>query len=97
MNGLPDLAFLQRERDKRGRRRASTSHPDHRWMAQVARNVTDLEEGFFRGKRYLILDRDTKYSDEYKAGEHALRHTGDGGGRDLTYRAHRRMRFIVNI
>ena len=36
--------------------------PDNRWMAQVARNVTDLEEGFFRGKRYLILDRDTKYS-----------------------------------
>jgi hypothetical protein len=43
-----------------------TSHPDNRWMAQVARNVTDLEEAFSRGKRDLILDRDTKYSDEFR-------------------------------
>jgi len=35
-------------------------------MAQVARNVTDVEESFLCGKRYLILDRDTKYSDEFR-------------------------------
>jgi putative transposase len=35
-------------------------------MTQVARNVTDVEEGFLRGTRYLILDRDTKYSDEFR-------------------------------
>jgi len=34
-----------------------TPHPDTRWMAQNARNLTDLNDGFLRGKRYLILDR----------------------------------------
>ncbi len=44
-----------------------TPHPDNRWMKQIARNVTDAEEGFLRGTRYLILDRDTKYSDEFRS------------------------------
>jgi hypothetical protein len=36
-----------------------TRHPDSRWMTQIARNLTDLNDGFLRDKRYLILDRDT--------------------------------------
>lgn len=44
-----------------------TPHPDNRWMTQIARNVTDTEDGFLCGTRYLILDRDTKYSDEFRA------------------------------
>jgi putative transposase len=43
-----------------------TPHPDNRWMTQIARNVTDTEDGVLRGTRYLILDRDTKYSDEFR-------------------------------
>jgi putative transposase len=43
-----------------------TPHPDTRWMTQIARNLTDLDDGFLRGKRYLILDRDTKYSDVFR-------------------------------
>jgi transposase InsO family protein len=43
-----------------------TAHPDSRWMTQIARNVTDLNDGFLRGKRYLILDRDTKYCDAFR-------------------------------
>jgi putative transposase len=43
-----------------------TPHPDNSWMAQVARNVTDVSDGFLRGKRYLILDRDAKYTDEFR-------------------------------
>jgi transposase InsO family protein len=35
-------------------------------MAQVARNVTDVYEGLIRGKRYLLLDRDVKYSDAFR-------------------------------
>jgi hypothetical protein len=42
-----------------------TPHPDNRWMTQIARNLTDPDDGFLRGKRYLILDRDTKYSDAF--------------------------------
>jgi hypothetical protein len=43
-----------------------TPHPDNSWMTQVARNVTDMRDGFLRGKRYLLLDRDTKYSDAFR-------------------------------
>jgi hypothetical protein len=39
-----------------------TPHPDRSWMTQLARNVTDEDNGFLRGKRYLILDRDTKFA-----------------------------------
>jgi putative transposase len=43
-----------------------TPHPDNRWMTQIARNITDTEDGALHGTRYLILDRDTKYSDEFR-------------------------------
>ena len=35
-------------------------------MTQIARNVTDADDGFLRGTRYLILDRDAKYSDGFR-------------------------------
>jgi transposase InsO family protein len=38
-----------------------TSHPDQRWMMQVARNVTMDEWGFLSPGQYLIHDRDGKY------------------------------------
>ena len=44
-----------------------TTNPDNPWMMQVARNLTDVDTGFLRGKRYLILDRDTKYSDAFRS------------------------------
>jgi hypothetical protein len=44
-----------------------TPHPDNSWMTQIARNITDADDGFIRGTRYLILDRDSKYSDELGA------------------------------
>jgi hypothetical protein len=31
-------------------------------MTQVARNLTDVEDGFLRGAHYLILDRDPLYT-----------------------------------
>jgi putative transposase len=35
------------------------------WMAQVARNLSDDTEGFLKGKRYLIHDRDPLYTAEF--------------------------------
>jgi transposase InsO family protein len=35
------------------------------WMAQVARNLTDDVNGFLKGKRYLIHDRDVLYTQEF--------------------------------
>ena len=35
-------------------------------MKQVARNLTDVEDGFLRGVRYLILDRDPLYTSGFR-------------------------------
>src|SRR5215472_8107146 len=35
------------------------------WMNQVARNLSDAEEGFLTGKRYLIHDRDPLFTEEF--------------------------------
>lgn len=34
-------------------------------MKQVARNVTDVEDGFLLEKQFLIMDRDTKYTEGF--------------------------------
>ena len=44
-----------------------TANPDEGWMLQVARNVTDAEIGFLRGSRYLLMDRDAKLSEAFRA------------------------------
>jgi transposase InsO family protein len=44
-----------------------TPHPNERWMKQIARNVTMDEWGFLGSRRYLIHDRDTKFTDSFRA------------------------------
>jgi putative transposase len=36
-------------------------------MTQIARNLTDEVDGFFKGKRYLIHDRDPLYTQGFVA------------------------------
>jgi len=43
-----------------------TTRPDESWMLQSARNVTDAQSGALPAKRYLIIDRDTKYSQQFR-------------------------------
>src|SRR5437899_11935856 len=43
-----------------------TTQPHEAWMLQVARNLVDEEAGVLKGKGYLILDRDTKYTDQFR-------------------------------
>ena len=40
--------------------------PDGLWMHQMARNLLDVVDGFLRGKRYLIVDRDPLYTSEFR-------------------------------
>ncbi len=35
-------------------------------MAQVARNLTDTGDGFLLPHRFLIIDRDSKFSDQFR-------------------------------
>jgi hypothetical protein len=44
-----------------------TPHPNEAWMKQIARNVTMDEWGFLDSRRYLIHDRDTKFTDSFRA------------------------------
>ena len=53
-----------------------TRYPDSAWLAQIARNITDVSDGFLRGGRYLILDRDPKYTEGFR---HALIRTFGSG------------------
>jgi transposase InsO family protein len=36
--------------------------PDGEWMKQIARNLTDADDGFLNGARYLIHDRDPLFT-----------------------------------
>jgi putative transposase len=43
-----------------------TTRPDEPWMLQLARNLTDSQAGALHSKRYLIIDRDNKYSEQFR-------------------------------
>ena len=45
-----------------------TAEPDGPWVTQLTRNATDADDGFLRGTRFLIHDRDPLFS-------HAVRDT----------------------
>jgi putative transposase len=43
-----------------------TTNPDESWMLQIARNLSDAEDGFLCRKKYLLMDRDTKFSETFR-------------------------------
>ena len=45
----------------------TTTNPTSTWVEQAARNVTDCDRGFLTGKRFLIVDRDAKFSPKFKS------------------------------
>jgi putative transposase len=53
-----------------------TTRPDEAWMLQIGRNLLDEADGALAGKRYLIIDRDTKYSKRFRV-------FMEGGGADV--------------
>jgi putative transposase len=50
-----------------------TINPDEDWILQAGRNLSDSENGFLKGERYILMDRDAKYSDAFKS---MLKETG---------------------
>ncbi len=40
--------------------------PDGEWMKQIARNLTDCDEGFLNKTRYLIHDRDPLFTEAFR-------------------------------
>ena len=43
-----------------------TTSPHETWMKQMARELTNCEDGFLNGKRYLIMDRDPKFCESFR-------------------------------
>src|SRR5262249_53448754 len=43
-----------------------TSEPDEHWIRQVSRNLPDPDEGFLRGMKCLLLDRDPLYTAAFR-------------------------------
>ncbi len=43
-----------------------TTKPDSAFMAQVARNLTAIDDGFLCGMRFLILDLDSKFTAQFR-------------------------------
>ena len=60
------LLFVMEVATRRVHFAGCTPNPAEPWMKQVAKNLTDPFDGFLLGKRYLIMDRDTKFSDAFR-------------------------------
>ena len=60
------LLFVMELATRRVHFARSTANPDEPWMLQVARNLSDAEDGFLREKKYLLMDRDTKFSEAFR-------------------------------
>jgi hypothetical protein len=60
------LLFFMESATRRVHFAGSTTNPDEPWMFQIARNVSDAEDGFLREKKCLLMDRDTKFSKEFR-------------------------------
>ena len=61
------LLFIMELATRRVYFAGSTANPDELWMLQMARNLSDAEDGFLRRKKFLMLDRDAKFSEEFRA------------------------------
>jgi len=44
-----------------------TTNPAEAWMLQIARNACDVDDGVLSGGRKLLIDRDAKYSGDWRA------------------------------
>jgi putative transposase len=60
------LLFVMELATRRVHFAGCTTNPDGIWMKQVTRNLIDCEEGFLNGSRYLIMDRDPKFTQAFR-------------------------------
>jgi transposase InsO family protein len=61
------LLFVMELKTRRVHFAGCTTSPDEAWVKQLARELTNHEDGFLKGKRYLIMDRDTKFCESFRS------------------------------
>jgi putative transposase len=60
------LLFVMELKSRRVHFAGCTVNPNEAWMKQVARQLTDCDDGFLNGKKHLIMDRDTKFCESVR-------------------------------
>jgi len=60
------LLFVMEIKTRRVHFSGCTTSPNEDWIKQVARELTNCEDGFLNGKKYLIMDRDTKFCESFR-------------------------------
>ncbi len=60
------LLFFMELKTRRVHFAGCTPNPTEEWMQQTARELTNFEDGFLSGKRYLIMDRDPKFTGAFR-------------------------------
>jgi len=60
------LLFVMELKTRRVHFAGCTPHPSECWMKQIARNLTDSCDGFLLGKRYVLMDRDSKFCPSFR-------------------------------
>ena len=60
------MLFLMELKTRRVHFAGCTSNPHEAWIKQIARELTNFENGFLVGKRYLLMDGDSKFCPGFK-------------------------------
>jgi len=60
------LLFVMELKTRRVHFAGCTPNPNEAWMKQIARNLTDTDDGFLTKKRGLLMDRDGKFSEAFR-------------------------------
>jgi putative transposase len=61
------LLFVMKVATRRVHFAGCTTNPTEAWMRQSARNLTDCDDGFLHGTRYLLMDRDGVFCASFRA------------------------------
>ena len=61
------LLFVMELKTRRVHFAGCTTNPHGAWMKQTARELINCEDGFLNDKKYLIMDRDTKFCESFRS------------------------------
>ena len=60
------LLFAMELKTRRVHFAGCTTSPNETWMKQTARELSNFEDGFLTGSRYVIMDRDSKFCESFR-------------------------------
>ncbi len=61
------LLFVMELKTRRVHFAGCTPNPNEAWMKVIGRNLTDPFDGFLRGKRHVLMDRDGKFCPAFRS------------------------------